>query len=137
MYRAVSAAFTTADSKAFQKHKVRGTIGSTPFTDANLLSLSIAKKNSDGSDIKLGSAFIGSLKATFLKNTNVLPRGWFGKDITLEFGLCVSENPDVYEWIPMGIYTIADATITLTGTNIVACTRSCPSSAISARSRSA
>lgn len=120
MYRAVSAAFTTADSKAFQKHKVRGTIGATPFTDANLLSLSIAKKNSDGSDIKLGSAFIGSLKATFLKNTNVLPRGWFGKDITLEFGLCVSENPDVYEWIPMGVYTIADATITLTGTNIVA-----------------
>ena len=106
MYRAVSAAFTTADSKAFQKHKVRGTIGTTAFTDENILNLTVTKKNSDGSDIKIGSAFIGQLKATFLKNTNILPRGWIGKDITLQFGLCVSENPDVYEWIPMGVFTM-------------------------------
>lgn len=120
MYRAVSAAFTTADSKAFQKHKVRGTIGTTAFTDENILNLTVTKKNSDGSDIKIGSAFIGQLKATFLKNTNILPRGWIGKDITLQFGLCVSENPDVYEWIPMGVFTIADASISLAGTVVTA-----------------
>ena len=120
MYSSVSADFITANEKPFPKQKVRGTIGLTPFTSENVLNLTVTKRNSDGSDIKLGSAFIGQLKATFLKNTNILPRGWIGKELTLEFGLCVSENPDVYEWIPMGVFTIADASVSLEGTVVTA-----------------
>lgn len=120
MYSAVSAAFNTANAKGTQKHAIRGTIGAVSFNGDNVLNMTITKKNSDGTDINLGAAFIGELNATFLKNTGILPRGWVGKDITVEFGLCISENPDVYEWIPMGIYTIADASISLEGTTVTA-----------------
>ena len=115
-----SADFITANSSMMQKHKIRGYVGTTAFDGDNLLDFTIVKKNSDGSDIKVGAVYISELKATFLKNIGILPRGWVGKRMTVEFGLCVSENPDVYEWMPMGAYTIAQASITLEGTSIVA-----------------
>lgn len=115
-----SADFIAANASIIQKHKIRGIIGTTSFDGDNLLDLTITKKNSDGSDIKVGAVYISELKATFLKNIPILPRGWVGKRMFVEFGLCVSENPDVYEWMPMGEYTIAQASITLEGTSIVA-----------------
>lgn len=115
-----SADFITANGSMHQKHKIRGIIGTTSFNGDNLLDLTITKKNSDGSDIKVGAVYISELKATFLKNIGILPRGWVGKRMIVEFGLCVSENPDIYEWMPMGVYTIAQASITLEGTSVVA-----------------
>lgn len=117
-----SASFNTANEAAIQKHRVRGTIGSTAFASENVLdgSMTIVKKNSDGSDIKVGAVYISEFKCTFLKNVGILPRGWLGKIITVEFGLCVSENPDVYEWMPMGQYKIAEATTSFEGTTVKA-----------------
>ena len=115
-----SAAFQTANQAAIQKHKLRGYIGLIAFDDSNILSgsISLERKNADESDIQLGAVFIGSLSMTFLKNTPITPRGWVGKTLTLEFGLEVSE--DTYEWMPMGVFSIADATIDASGTTITA-----------------
>lgn len=115
-----SAAFNTANQAAIQKHKLRGYIGLTMFDDSNILqgSISLERKNADESDIQIGAVFIGQLTMTFLKNTPITPRGWIGKRLTLEFGLEVSEN--TYEWMPMGVFEIADATIDASGTSITA-----------------
>lgn len=115
-----SAAFQTANQAAIQKHKLRGYIGLIAFDDSNILSgsISLERKNADESDIQIGAVFIGSLSMTFLKNTPITPRGWVGKTLTLEFGLEVSE--DTYEWMPMGVFSIADATIDASGTTITA-----------------
>jgi len=117
-----SAAFNTANEAAIQKHKLRGYIGLTMFTEDNILtgSLSFTKTNSDGSDIKMGGVYISTLTCTFLKNTPITPRGWIEKQLTLEFGLCVSENPDVYEWMPLGVFKIANAMTAAEGTTITA-----------------
>ena len=117
-----SAAFQTANEAAIQKHKLRGYIGLTSFTEDNILtgSLSFTKTNSDGSDIKMGGVYISTLTCTFLKNTPITPRGWIEKQLTLEFGLCVSENPDVYEWMPLGVFNIANAMTAAEGTTITA-----------------
>ena len=117
-----SAAFQTANEAAIQKHKIRGTIGATSFDDDNILtgSLNITRTNSDGSDIKMGGVYISTLTCTFLKNTPITPRGWVEKQITMEFGLCISENPDVYEWMPMGVFKIANAMTAADGTTITA-----------------
>ena len=115
-----SAAFQTANQAAIQKHKLRGYIGLIAFDDSNILSgsISLERKNADESDIQIGAVFIGSLSMTFLKNTPITPRGWVGKTLTFEFGLEVSE--DTYEWMPMGVFSIADATIDASGTTITA-----------------
>lgn len=121
MYQ-VSSEFSAANAKRSQKHKVRGSIGSTSFDDSNILagSFSIVKQNSDGVDIKVGACYISTLRATFLRNIGILPRGWIGKTITVEFGLCVDEIADTYEWVPLGKYTISDASIDNSGTTITA-----------------
>ena len=115
-----SAAFNTANMAAIQKHKLRGYIGLIAFDDSNILSgsISLERKNADESDIQIGAVFIGSLSMTFLKNTPITPRGWVGKPLTLEFGLEISEG--IYEWMPMGVFSIADATIDASGTTITA-----------------
>ena len=117
-----SAAFQTANEAAIQKHKIRGTIGGISFTENNILngSLSLTKTNSDGSDIRMGGVYISTLTCTFLKNTPITPRGWIEKTLVLEFGLCVSENPDTYEWMPMGVFKIANAMTAADGTTITA-----------------
>ena len=109
-----SEAFQTANEKDIQKQKVRGLIDSIPYTSANISagSLTIINQSSDSSDTKIGAVYTGTLTATFLPNLSVTPRSWYGRRITVEFGLCVSENPDVYEWVPMGVYTVAEATVT-------------------------
>ena len=116
MYRG-SDQFQAANLKDIQKQKVRGLIDTIPFESGNISagSLTIINQSSDSSDTKIGAVFTGTLTATFLPNLSVTPRSWYGRRITVEFGLCISENPDVYEWVPMGVYTVAEATVTENG----------------------
>ena len=115
-----SAAFNTANQAAIQKHRLRGYIGLTMFDDSNILqgSVSLDRKNADESDIQIGAVFIGTLSMTFLKNTPITPRGWVGKQLTLEFGLQLADES--WEYMPMGVFTISDATIDATGTTVTA-----------------
>lgn len=115
--------FQAANAKKFQKHRIKGTIDNVPFTSGNILvnSLTITWQNSDASDAKLGGVFITKLTCTFLNNINISARSWHGRKITVDFGLCVDEDPaDVYEYFRLGEFFIAEANRVPEGVAVVA-----------------
>lgn len=117
-----TAEFQTANAQPFQKHRVRGTIDAIPFTSANILagSMTITNQISDAADAKIGSVYIGKLTVTFLNNLVVNPRTWRNRKIVVNFGLCTSESPDVYEYFKIGEFYVSEANITADGINITA-----------------
>lgn len=117
-----SNAFQLANQKAIQKQRIRGTIDTIAFSAANVLagSMTITNQISDQSDAKIGSVYIGKLTCTFLKNTQINPRTWRNRKITVEFGLCTSENPDVYEYFKLGEYYVSEAQQSADGVTITA-----------------
>lgn len=116
MYNASEAFFTALHQKA-RFEKLRGTVGSVAFTDANVISMTYSNRCSDTSDVTLGSCYIGQLEVTFV-NVNVLRGDWRDKVITLEWGL-VLEDESV-EYIPIGVFTVTEATWSGTGVTVKA-----------------
>lgn len=117
-----TAAFQAANAKDIQKHRIRGTIDSVSFSAANILqgSLTISNQISDQTDAKIGSVYVGKLTCTFLQNTQINPRTWRGRKITVEFGLCIAENPDEYEYFTVGNYIVSEATQSADGVSVTA-----------------
>lgn len=117
----VSADYLTALASPVAKFRLSGTIGSTPFTDDNVLmgSFSINNNVSEGYEIKLGSVYIGQLKATFT-GLNIARGEWVGKVITISEGLLTYPDTDTYEDVPLGVFKIAEANHTLKGVEVVA-----------------
>jgi len=113
MYTGASAAFYTANTKPIQKHRIRGTIDAIPFSSDDILSgsFSYVARCTDASSFNIGGVYIGVIKAGFINSLGIGPRSWRGKTISVEFGLCVSENPDVYEYIPLATGTISEVTV--------------------------
>ena len=114
MYRDASAEFYTVNSTIdVQKHRLRGTIGNTPFTSDDIVSgsFSYSAACADASSFQVGGVRIGVINCSFLNNLSIGPRSWRGKEIVVEFGLCISEHPDVYEYIPLCRGVISEATI--------------------------
>ena len=117
-----SAAFDLANGKDIQKQKIRGTIGNLSFDGSNVLggSMTITDQISDQADSKIGSVFIGKLTCTFLNNLTVPARSWRNKKITVEFGLCITENPDTYEYFKVGEFYVSEAKVSADGVSITA-----------------
>ena len=116
MYNASEAFFTALHEKA-RFEKLRGTVGSVSFTDANVISMSYSNRCSDTADVTLGSCYIGQLEATFC-NLSITRGDWRDKVITLEWGL-VLEDESV-EYIPIGVFTVTEATWSGTGVTVKA-----------------
>ncbi len=117
----VSNVYKEAMHQRVQRHIIYGTIGSVEFTDANILSgsMTILNQCSGTEEIAIGQVFVGELKATF-RNINI-PRGsWQGKEITVVFSLCLDEANDVWEDVPVGVYTVLSSMHNLSGTQVVA-----------------
>lgn len=91
----------------------------TVYTDANILegSFTITNQCTDTKDITLGSVYVGELKAT-LRGINLPRNNWVKKSITPVFHLRLED--DTYEAVPLGIYTISEATWTRSGVEITA-----------------
>lgn len=103
----VSNDFKTAMKKAARFEHVRGTIGLTPFTDANIMSLTYSNRCSDTKDVTFGSAYIGAIEVSFVGL--IVARGsWQGQVITLEYGLEIDDQGTT-EWVPVGVFTVASA----------------------------
>lgn len=117
-----SAAFTTANDKSIQKHRVRGSIDNIPFTGSNILagSMTITNQCSDNTDMKIGAVFVGKLTMTFLKNLSVTPTSWQGRKITIIFGLCIDEENNIFEEFEVGQYYVSEASITADGVTVTA-----------------
>lgn len=117
MYQ-VSEAFSAAAASPVQEQHIRGTIGGLAFTDADLLagSLVITNQCADSSNVEFGSVYVGELKCTFLEGLLIARRTWVGQDITIEFGLTLADQS--VEYIPVGIYRVAEASHTAAGVTI-------------------
>lgn len=112
-----SADFITALHAPARFERLRGTIGAVTFDDSNIISLSYSNRCSDTADVSLGSCYIGQLEATFT-GVNITRGDWRDKEISLEWGL-VLEDESV-EYIPVGVFTITEATWSGTGVSIKA-----------------
>ena len=99
-----------------QTHRLSGTIGSTSFSDSDVIGVSYTNRCSD-KKVNVGSVNIGTLKLTFL--TDILNRGeYYGKAITLSDSLLTGydENDDpVWESVPLGTFYVGEAKWTSAG----------------------
>ena len=113
MYQ-VSNAYKAAMHNRVQQFKISGTVGDTAFTEANVLagSLSISNQCSGSDNIEIGQVYIGELNCTFI-GLNIERYSWYGKEITLQFGQKIAAN--TYEYVPLGVFTIAEANYTASG----------------------
>lgn len=115
----VSQAYQTAETKAVKQFKVRGKCCGIDYTAANILkgSLTVSQQASSPTEITLGAVYIGQLTATFL-NMPIARNSWVGGTITLQVGLKLAGG--LYEFVPVGTYTIAEAKHSRSGVEIVA-----------------
>lgn len=117
----VSADFLTAMAAPVQQHKVKGTIGSATFGPVNILagSFSINNKICDSNEIGIGNVYIGELTATF-RGVAISDGNWNGQVITPVFSLLTDEDTDTWEDVPLGVFTVAEATISASGVTVKA-----------------
>lgn len=100
---------------------IHGTVASHPFTTEDFLagSLSITKQSSDSSDFKIGGVYVGEMKISFLKFSQLfetMSGGWLGAEIVLYFDIKVGDNS--WESIPLGTYYVAQADRTVEGMSL-------------------
>lgn len=99
------------------KSRITGTIGSTSFTESNILqgSFSITNQNSGDESVQIGTVYIGELDITLIGLT--LSRYTLnGVAITPSYGLLLPD--DSYEDVPLGIFYIGEANYTRDGLQI-------------------
>ncbi|MBQ9389833.1 MAG: hypothetical protein IJU07_06635 [Synergistaceae bacterium] len=115
----VSNAYKTAMHNRVQRFKIRGSVGTFPFTDQNILagSLSISNQCSGTENIDIGQVYIGELNATFL-DLPIDRNSWYGKEINLSFGQYLGNGN--YEYIPLGVFTVNEASYTASGVVVTA-----------------
>lgn len=97
----------------------RGTIDGIPFNDDNIISMSYSNKCSNTDDITWGSCYVGQISAQ-LVNVNGINRGrWRNKVVRVEAGLEIDDQGTI-EWVPIGVFRIAEATWDDVGITITA-----------------
>ena len=118
----VSESYKLAMNRPIQKRRIRGTIGDVPFTEYDILddSLKITNQFTESSKIALGGVYVGQIELTFLSTVNI-PRGsWNNKKIVLSDELLIDEAEDIWEAVPLGEYTISEATWSAEGISVTA-----------------
>lgn len=100
--------------------KLRIVLDEEELTESHILagSFSISNQCTDTSNVVLGSVYIAELDVTFLKNVSVARNYWIGKTIKPYYLLKVDE--DEWEEVPLGVYTISEATHSASGTEVKA-----------------
>ena len=116
----VSNDYITAESKAVKQFKLKGKCCGKDFTDEDILqgSFTVTNQCASPSEIVLGAVYIGQLSATFFDTLNIPRSEWVGGSITVSAGLKLANGH--YEYIPIGVYTIAEANHARSGIEIVA-----------------
>lgn len=116
----VSNDYLDAVKQPIQHHRLTGTIGSSAFTDENIVSGSfhITNQCTDDGDVMLGAVYTGTLTATF-HDMPIRRYNWVNKVITVSFGLLL-EDGETWEDVPLGIYTIKEAKHSAEGVTVTA-----------------
>ena len=104
-------------------HRLTGTVGGVDFAGKDIIRRSFVVKNQlcEATAISLGGVYIGELDLTFSNafaaSMNI--RGsWLGTQITAAIGVEIAA--DTYEDIPLGVYTVQDASWVDEGLKVVA-----------------
>ena len=115
----VSAAFQAAIKNQVQHSRVTFDLDGTSYGSENILagSFRITNQCTDTADITLGAVYTGQLKAT-LRGINIARNAWQKKEIIPTYELEV--EPDVWESVPLGVFTISEANWTRSGVDITA-----------------
>ena len=95
-------------------------LGETPFTEADILSgsFSITGQCSESGNVQIGQVYIGELKATFLETAQLSRYTLKGAEVYPNFGLRLQSG--VYEYVPLGVYTISEASWGASGVEVTA-----------------
>ena len=106
---AVSQAYREAMKKPVQRHSIKGTVNSAPFTEENILagSFSITSQCSDASNVQIGQVYTSELKITLVKGLNLSRYTLMNSEIIPHFGLRLASGR--YEYIPLGVFTVSKA----------------------------
>lgn len=111
MYQ-VSNDYLTAIHKAVQSGYISGTVGGVTFDASDVLlgSASISNQCANPTDVKLGTAAVGTLKITFCNKILVHRGTWSKKVIRVYWNQLIDETtePKTYETIPCGVFTISE-----------------------------
>lgn len=116
----VSNAYKAALGKPVHRYKLKGMIRGINFTEADALqsSLSVTNKCSKDGEVEIGGAYAAEMKITFVNDLQIPRYAWVGEEITLEEGLCIA--PNTYEYVPLGVFYVAEANYTSEGIQITA-----------------
>ncbi len=114
----VSDDFRTVMKAPAQRRRLYGTVGDVSFTQKNVLqgTFTITNQCSDTSNIQIGQAYIGELKATF-RGLEVSRKSWKGKEIVSYQGLEVNGK---FEDVLLGHFFIDSAKWTKSGITVTA-----------------
>lgn len=116
----VSQKYITAMNKPVIRSKLCLVLDEEELTEADILagSFSLSNQCTATSDITLGAVYIGELSVTFMRSVTVPRNSWKGRQITASYKLLV--DTDEWEEVPLGVYTIAEANYSKTGTEVKA-----------------
>lgn len=106
-----SETFKTVNARPIQKQRITGTIDGVSFGPSDILkgSVNITNQCSDSSDYKIGGVYVGQLNMTFLKGFGVAVETWQGKEVIINFGLCIDEDTDAWEEFSLGHFFVYEA----------------------------
>lgn len=115
--------YQTAVTKNARAHKLTGTVAGSAFGGSDVIRNTFSVKNQfcPATKIELGGVYVGELDLTFTKSfadSMNLRGSWKGQTITTSIGVELAGG--AFEYIPMGVYTIADANWVDAGLQIVA-----------------
>lgn len=121
----VSANYRNAMSRKANRYRLTGLIGETAFTGDDVVGGSFIVKNqcSDTDIVQIGSVYSAELDCT-LRLDMQERRTWEGTSITASEGMEVGTDSEtglpVFEYVPLGVFTVAEANYTEEGVQIVA-----------------
>ena len=117
----VSQAYKDLMSGGIIQSKITFTIGADEYTEENILagSFQITNQCTDTKDITLGAVYIGQLTAT-LRNVNITRNNWRNQVIMPTFSVLIDADEDEWEDVPLGVFTISEATWKSSGVTIKA-----------------
>ena len=117
MYQ-VSEEYLKQTKRKVQTFRLTGTVTKVSFTNHDILSgsFTITNQCSEQNDVKIGSVYIGELKCTFKPDLQV--PDWTNAQIIVSEGLLIDGT--AWEDVPLGVYTVSEATDTEYGVDITA-----------------
>lgn len=121
----VSQDYINALEQPVQDYKLNITIDGVTYDESVIVggSFSITNQCSEGDTVQIGSVYCAELKLTIVSGT--IQRGtWDGAIIScsegMDIGIDEETHEHIYEYVPLGVFTVSEANHTEDGVQIVA-----------------